>query len=644
MLQNHFTSWDDPAYITKNAFICKLNAENVKYIFTKPIAINYHPLTLLSLALNYACSGLDPFSYYLTNLILHLFNVCFVFWFIWRLSSQNIHVTAFATFIFAIHPMHVESVAWAAERKDVLYTFFFVPALISYLYFLDTRRWRYYILSMVLAVCSMSSKPAAIIFPLLMVALDVYKEGRFQIRSLKNKIPFLAISAFFMYMTLVAQTMNHAVIGEFKIHTPLERLLFASHGFIIYIIKFFVPYQLAAFHPYPEPISALVYLSPLLLLALLVGITFSQKRRRLFVFGLLFYLSNLILVLQFFSIGEAAFAERYTYVPYLAICFVLGMVIFSPDFRLSKQIVWAILGVFLGGLSVAAHARVKVWNNDETLWTDLIKKYPACDRGYYNRGVFYQEKKLLDKAFSDFSKALTLNENYRTYSNRGQIFLDTQQYGAAVSDFSVAIARKPDKEKGFLGRAYALEGLGKHEESIKDFSAAIGLNATFYEAYVGRGYAYLDLKQLEAALADAHRAVTLKPGSASYSLRAAVYIAMQRYEDAVADYQSALTLTQDVSLYGAIGYVYYRSQNYALAIEQYSQLLSREPNHADTRYNRSASYFMLRQFDKAILDAKQAIDLDSRNPRHYLLLASIYDKLGDKLKAQESRTQAAQCK
>ncbi|MGB0932463.1 MAG: hypothetical protein ACPGVB_16895, partial [Chitinophagales bacterium] len=167
-LQNGFVNYDDTVYVYENPYIQSLSSENLHQIFTKPMAHNYHPLTMLSLAVNYHFSELNPFGYHLTNLLLHLANVFWVFWLVFWLSGKRIEMSVIVSLLFGIHPMHVESVAWIAERKDVLYAFFFLPALIAYIRYIKTRKWSFLVASLLLFTFSLFSKPAAIILPLLL--------------------------------------------------------------------------------------------------------------------------------------------------------------------------------------------------------------------------------------------------------------------------------------------------------------------------------------------------------------------------------------------------------------------------------------------------------------------------------------------
>ena len=606
MLQNQFTSWDDPDYITNNMKIWKLNAENLKFIFTQPIAYNYHPLTMLSLGINYYFSKLNPFSYFLTNLILHLTNVVLVFWFIFSISKKNINVATFVALVFAIHPMHVESVAWATERKDVLYTLFFIGGLITWLHYLRTNKLIYFIATILLAIFSMLSKPAAIIFPLVIIAIDFYEKEKFEIKAQLNKIPFFIIAAFFMYMTLIAQTQDNSIVGDFKKYTVIERFLFASYGFVVYILKLFAPAHLATFHPYPKSIEILVYLSPILIALLVACVYYFKEKRKLLLFGLMFYFINLILVLQFVSIGDAVYAERYTYVPYIGLCFILGMLLFNSNIKINRNLIWGGIAAYSLVFAYSANARVKVWHNSETLWTDMIEKYPDSDRGYYDLGNYYFEKGDNEKAIPLFGKAIKVGTNYKSYANRGLALMKQLKYDEAIQDFNKAIELKPKQDEAFLGRAHAYGDLKKYDLSMSDVNEALKFRES-YESYFFRGY---------------------------------LYKATENYDLAIENYSKAMTLTKEVSVYNNRGNVYFLLKDYAKAIADYNVVLNQNPNDPNGLSNRGAAYFQSNQFEAAMVDINKAISLDPNNARNFTNLALMYQKQGNKAKALEIANKA----
>src|SRR6188474_546471 len=187
MLKNEFVNWDDEYYVINNPL---LRGPDWKGIISNQVLGNYHPLTILSYAFNYAVSELDPFSYLLVNYLLHLINTILVFYFIRDISGNNKFIAAFVAIVFGIHPMHVESVAWVAERKDVLYTFFFLLAIIQYWKFLSNNKRSHFWICFIFFILSLLSKPAAIVLPLVLLLLDYWKGRPITFKLVTEKIPF----------------------------------------------------------------------------------------------------------------------------------------------------------------------------------------------------------------------------------------------------------------------------------------------------------------------------------------------------------------------------------------------------------------------------------------------------------------------
>ena len=234
MLQNGFTNWDDEYYVVQNAL---LRGPDWAGIFSKSVVSNYHPVTVATLAANYAMTGLDASSYLVTNLLLHLVNTGLVFYFIWLISGQKLWVAAFTALVFGIHPMHVESVAWVSERKDVLYTLFFLLSLIQYWYFLNNKNKKNLFYCFIFFALSILSKPAAIILPGILFLLD-YWFGR---GSWKNhfveKVPFLVVSVVMAVVTVKIQ--SKTAIAGLDFYPLWTRFFFAAYTSMMYIVRFF---------------------------------------------------------------------------------------------------------------------------------------------------------------------------------------------------------------------------------------------------------------------------------------------------------------------------------------------------------------------------------------------------------------------
>jgi len=223
MLKNQLTNWDDEFYVVQNAL---LRGPDWTGIFSKPIVSNYHPITIATLAANYSMTGLDASSYLITNLLLHLINTGLVFYFIWLISGKKLWVAAFTAIVFGIHPMHVESVAWVSERKDVLYTLFFLISLIQYWRFLTTSKSKYLIYCFLFFALSLLSKPAAIILPFVIVLLDYWYGRPIGKRSIFEKIPFLFLALVFAVITVKLQ--SKTAIAGLNFYPLWSRFFFAS--------------------------------------------------------------------------------------------------------------------------------------------------------------------------------------------------------------------------------------------------------------------------------------------------------------------------------------------------------------------------------------------------------------------------------
>jgi tetratricopeptide (TPR) repeat protein len=534
-LMNGITNWDDPALVMDNPALQDQSAKGLTSLLIKPAGGNFHPLTMLSYAVNYAISGTQPFSYHLFNLLFHLLNTWLVFQLILLLAKGKWEVAAIAALLFGIHPMHVESVAWIAERKDVLYTSFFLLSLIQYLRYSENGKRAAYLLSIGLFLLSLLSKPAAIILPLILVLIDYFQAKDLINRKLLiEKIPFFALSILFGILTVLVQKASGAV-GEESPFSFLQRIMFASYSLISYFVKFFIPFQLSAFHPYPfitESGPPVIHqLAPLGIAAIGGGIWYFFRENRTVLFGLGFFLAGLILVLQLFSFGNAIMADRYTYVPYIGLGFLLGCAYLwvkensRPDIRRITPIFTALLIAGSIAFAYISYRQIGTWKNSETLWTNVLQHYPNARTAHYNRGLHFDKTGKLDKAIRDYSNAILLKEDYyEALQNRGRSYRLSKQYENALSDFSKAIESDSTRVIAFLNRGNTFGDLERYEESWADFDKVIRLDPTNANGYFGRGFSNFRLNRLQEAIQDFSRAVELNPNMADgYYNRSVTY-------------------------------------------------------------------------------------------------------------------------
>jgi tetratricopeptide (TPR) repeat protein len=552
-LKNGFTNWDDQHYVTDNAMIRGLSMDHLRQIASTPVRANYHPITMLSLALNYRFSGLDPWAYHSTNLALHLINVVLVFWFVFLITKGSLITAAITSMFFGIHPMHVESVAWVSERKDVLYTLFFTAGLIGFVRFQENRKASTYLLTLILFGIALLSKPAAVVFPLVLLLLDYLAQRRLRFRVLAEKGPFFLLALIFGLIAIRVQ--SHAIqnLDSFSL---LHRAVFASYGFVVYIFKLFVPTRLSTFYPYPNiqaGLPVVFKVAPLIVLAIGALTIWSMRRTRIVVFGILFYTINLLLVLQFLPVGGAITADRYTYVPYVGLFFIIGRAfawLCRHGRRKSAPLRYGfgvVLLVFALTWTTTAYERTKVWIDSETLWTDVISNYPNVPYAYNNRGVFYQyTKDEPERALADYSMAISLKSNYAdAYENRGALYYEHEDYEEALADYDNFIALRPDDPKGYFhrGNIYFV-GLERYDEALADYDIVLRHNPGNYHAHNNRGAIFFNYRRdYSRALEEFEQAIAINPDyGASFLNRSRAYYALGNIEQAIADAEKGIEL------------------------------------------------------------------------------------------------------
>jgi tetratricopeptide (TPR) repeat protein len=503
-----FVNWDDDDYVVKNYAITSF--KNINDILTKPVQGNYHPLTMLSLAFNYAVSGEDARSYHIVNLLLHLLNVLLVFLFVRRLTGNKPWLAFVTAMLFAVHPLHAESVAWVSERKDVLYSFFFLAGLHMYIRYSQNRKITDYLIVTGLFILSLLSKPAAVIFPLVLLAIDYYFGKLRSARNWLEKIPFLALSVGMGILTLVAQK-HQGAVSDAVIFPLMSRFFFGFYGIMMYLVKSILPINLCTFYPFPavnEPLPIAYYISPLVGAALLAILIFTFRKNKLISFAILFYLVNLALVLQFLPVGSAVIADRYAYLPVIGV-FMVPAFFFqkAADKNQGKPTaLWVgLLVVIALILSVLTYRQAMTWQSSASLWDRAIKIAPSS-RAYTNRGLLFKQEKNYDQALEMYNKAIAMNKvEKEALINRGNIYFDRQDFERAISDYNACLAIDSTMQKAIENRGSAYGALGKYDLAVVDLNKALELDPNSQNGYANRGVFYQNTGQNDKAIADFYK-------------------------------------------------------------------------------------------------------------------------------------------
>lgn len=550
-------TWDDGIYITENPVITHLDFASIKTLFTTSVNSSYVPIPLLTFAIEYKLFGYNPFAYHLTNLILYLICSLLVFQ-IFRLLNLEPVYAALGALLFGIHPMHVESVAWITERKDLLYGLFYLASIIAYLKYIrgHGQEFKFFMISLLFFVLALFSKIQAVVLPLSLLLIDYYSQRKNLtplvkkdptpyrplrregvVRLFIEKIPYFVLALVFGLAGILILK-EHGGLQNNEFSRLSERIFFGLYALSTYIVKFFAPFHLSAFYPYPEKplpsLPILYYLNPVILFLLAFLIYRTARHTRAIVFGTLFFLVNIIFMLQILVAGSTYLSDRYSFIPYIGFCFIAGWGLkkIMKNKKEIKTIIIAATSIVIILFISLTFNRCKIWNNGVTLWTDVIEKYPTENAiPYITRGIAYGNLGQWKKAVTDYSKAIEIDPKITdAYSNRGIAYGNMGQFENAIADFTRAIGIDLKFARAYSNRGLAYAELRMWDKAIADYSKAIEFNPKYATAYFNRGCAYGNLGQWDKAISDFSRTIEIDPNyTAAYSNRDYAYTKTSMY-------------------------------------------------------------------------------------------------------------------
>ncbi len=539
-------------YLTENNLIKDLSWVNIKTLFTTFYARNYHPLVFLTYALEYYFFELEPHVYHTTNLSLHILNTLLVFWFIFKISDKT-SISLVSALLFGIHPLHVESVAWVAERKDVLSTFFFLQSLIFYLIYKEKNRWALYYLSLFVFILSLLSKPMVVTLPVVLLLCDYFFRRKFNRINLIEKIPFFILSIVFGIANIFAQLYDKTE-GQAEFQNFFNNILIACWGIIFYLIKIIAPFRLSALYPYPLEINILspvYFFPPLILVALTIVIYYSRRWTNVIVFGSLFFIITILPVLQLIHLGHAAAADRYMYIPSIGLFYIAGVAFhkvytWEGAFEKGRRIsIIIFLCITISILSSLTYQRNKVWQNSETLWSNVLENNPDSMEAHNGLGNAYMAKGHNENAIAEFKQALDINPNYVLAHNN-------------------------------LALVYKNQGLLK--EAIVEFNKAIQLSSNPYIIKL----IYENLGTVLAENGDIDKAIIA--------------------------YKEVIKLdSKDADAHYNLGSLYGRKGLFTKATKEYLETLKITPNDAEAHFNLGITYLAMDLHHKALHELKEAL-------------------------------------
>ncbi len=575
-IQHHeFINLDDNLYITENPWVRSgLTSEGVAWAFTTTRASNWHPVTWLSHMLDVDLFGINSRGHHLMNLAIHIANVLLLFGLLRKMTGA-LWQSAFVAVLFAIHPLHVESVAWAAERKDVLSTFFWMVTLWAYLYYIKNPGIGRYFLIMLPFALGLMAKPMLVTLPFVLLLLDYWPLGRLRFQTkphsnpspkkptkqgrevkqgaawviVREKVPLLILSIISSAITIFAQHKGGALSG-LEVYSLWDRIANALISYVVYIGKMFWPSHLAIFYPHPGNNLPLWKVAGATLV--LVGITVSVVRLfrshpYLFV-GWFWYVGTLVPAIGIVQVGWQAMADRYTYIPLIGLFVMLAWGIPSLLSIKSEYQKWLVVisSVVLVGLMITAWVQVGYWRNSITLFkhtlevternyvarmslgsalvaagrfqeaevqfSKVLEIIPNHERAHYNLGVALQLQGKTNDAITHYSEALRLDPNWAdTHNNLGAALADLGRVQEAIGHYAQAVQINPNLDKAQFNLGLLLANQGRHEEAIAHYSEAIRINPNNAYAHNNLGVAFYNLGRVDDAIREYQAALQINP-------------------------------------------------------------------------------------------------------------------------------------
>ena len=562
----HFVNVDDNIYVTQNQHLQSgLTAAGIGWALTTTYAEFWHPLTWLSLMADHQLYGLQAGGYHVTNLILHLLSTLLLFWLFHRMTGA-VWRSAFVAAFFALHPLHVESVAWVSERKDVLSAFFWMLTLCFYVYYTEKPAIKRYLLIVFSFVLALLSKPMVITLPVIMILLDYWPLRRFESRKgnlllwqLKEKLPLFVLSIVFSIITISAQ---YKTGGRDLYFSLVSRVSNALVSFMIYLEKTFWPHNLAVFYPFPAEIPTIQVISATILIITVTAFTIVAMKRFPALFtGWTWFVVTIALVIGIIPIGDFSMADRYHYLPSIGIAIMLawGIPYFITNGQIRKNVLLPAGIMVLAVMAFLSWRQCGYWENNHKLLNHALKVTRNNYLAHINLGSVLLTEGKIHEAIYHYNRAnQIMPNNIMVYNNRGKAHAGLGLYESATADFGEAIRLNPDHADSYYNRGIIYHQLGRYQPAVQDFTETIRLQPDNALAYFNRGNAYINLGQYQQAIDDFSKSISLKPDYVdAYNNRAFVYLSQKRYQEAVGDYSRAISLKPDyVDAYNNRAFVY----------------------------------------------------------------------------------------
>jgi tetratricopeptide (TPR) repeat protein len=636
-----FINLDDPAYVTENRHVqAGLSRDSVVWAFTTTHAGFRIPLTWLSLMLDFELYGLNAGGYHVTNVLLHIANALLLFLILKRMTGA-LWRSGFVAALFALHPLHVESVAWVTERKDVLSTLFWMLTMWGYLRYVERPEVKRYLLMILTFTLGLMAKPMLVTLPFVLLLLDYWplrryaagqsvdapepliqspiksrKAGPTALRLVWEKTALFALAAASSVVVLLAHE-SVGAIERLEILPIKMRIANALVSYVKYMGKMLWPHPLAVFYPHPgnslpmwKAAGAGVFL-----LCISILVLRGARRYPYLVLGWLWYLGTLVPVIGLAQAGSQAMADRFTYVPLIGlyIIFAWGVPEFTRKWHHRRVALSISAAVVLFSLMTCARLQLRHWKNSVSL---LSYTHAVTANSYLvhnNLGSALYELEKYDEAIVHYTEALRIKANFaEPHYNLGIAFARQGKFNEAIAHYTEALRIEPGHAKAHNNLGDVLYQQERYDEAISHFSRAVQLKPDYPKAHSNLGNALLQQGKFDEAIAHFSEALRIQPDNADTHYNLGVTLEKQgRLDEAMIHFSEVLRIQPDnAEAHNNIGVILASQGRFKEAVSHYSQAVHYNPNDGETHNNLGVAQFNLGQLDKAIAHYLTAIKLD----------------------------------
>ncbi len=667
VINYQFINYDDGLYVTDNPMVQGgLTLPGLIGAFTSTCAGLWHPVTMLSHMLDCQLFGLHPGGHHLTSLLFHTANALLLFLWLQR-TTGALGPSFLVAALFALHPLHVESVAWVAERKDVLSTFFWLLTMWAYVWYVESPGFRRYLLILACFILGLMAKPMLVTLPLVLLLLDYWPLHRWtsnrsatvspskgpsrvspdrktqQGVSIKRlaweKAPLFALAALFTIVTFFAEKEVGAVtsLRDLALTSRLANVMVA---YVSYLGQMFWPAHLAVLYPLPMH-SLPIWQAPAagLALAVLTFLALRQARRHPYLpVGWLWYLGTLLPVIGLVQVGVQAMADRYTYVPFIGLFIVVvwGMADLGARWRVPRLLLPVGAGVVLSALMICTWVQVSYWRDSISLYEHTLKVTSSNPLIQSNLGVVLAAQGKMDQAMAHFAEALRLKPDLaKTHNNLGLVLVAQGKMDQAMAQYAEALRLKPDYAEAHNNLGLALAAQGKMDQAVAQYAEALRLKPDLADAHNNLGLALAAQDKMDQAVAQYAEALRLKPDLAKAHNNLGLALAAQgQMDQALAQYAEALRLKPDYAeAHNNLGLALAGQGKMDQAAAQYAEALRLKPDSAETYNNLGVALAQQGKIDEAIARFQKAIQINPDFPGAYANLGLALGIKGDTNKA-----------